>query len=257
MKIYDGHIHIIEDTTLFGRDMTFTWKDLEAYMGKVDRVQLMTAMENDWDSVAINRKFFERLERFPFRDRVWAVYWPHANEVDNTFLVDYDVASIKYHPSVSQLEVDKATDVLDLCEDSGLPLIVHCGRNIKSRIEFCINAYKERDITLIAAHLGGVSPPLVSRALQLLEKEKREGTNFDNFYLDTSSIDVSRLIARAINVMGSKNIIFGTDAPFHELDTLRYSLQQVWEREDVDITSQDMRNVLYQNLDRIHRRRTT
>jgi predicted TIM-barrel fold metal-dependent hydrolase len=82
-----------------------------------------------------------------------------------------------------------------------------------------------------------------------------EDTNdFDNFYLDTASIDVARLIARAINVIGSERILFGTDIPFHEFHVLRYAMQQVWERDDVRITSQDMKNIMYANVERIHRR---
>lgn len=252
MRVHDGHVHIIPDRKLFGRDMTFTWRDFTNHMRKVMRVQLMTAMENDWDSVETNTKFFDSLKNHSLKNRVWAFYWPHANEVEPDFLKRYDVAGIKYHPSVSQLEIHRATAVLDLCEDSGLPLLVHCGRNVMSRIEHCIRAYRERNITIIAAHLGGVSPPLVSRALMILEEELKKNSDLENFYLDTASIDVARLIARAINVIGPRNIIFGTDTPFHEIEVLRHTIQQVWERDDVNITSEDIRNIMYGNLDRIH-----
>ncbi|MGY5879563.1 MAG: amidohydrolase family protein [Candidatus Thorarchaeota archaeon] len=248
MKVIDSHLHICEDEELFGRDMTFTWEDLDSYLGIVSKVQLMTSMENNHDSRQANHRFFKTLKTFSKKDQVLAFYWPHPNEVDPEFLKTYDVAGIKYHPSISQLEVHKAKDVLDLVEDTSLPLIVHCGRNIKSRIEFCLEAYKKRNITIIAAHLGGVSPPLVSRALQILEG----ADDYDNFYLDTSSIDVARLIARAINIMGSERILFGTDIPFHEYPVLKYALQQVWEREDVNVTSQDMKNIMYANVERIH-----
>ncbi len=249
MKVIDAHMHIIEDKELFGRDMTFTWEDLTKYLGVVSRVQLMPAMENYDDSRQINHHFFKQLKAFSLNKQVWGFYWPHANEVDTEIVKTYDVAGIKYHPSVSQLEVDKAHAVLDLAEDTGLPLVVHCGRNVKSRIEYCIEAYKKKNITIIAAHLGGVSPPLVSRALEMIENTD----DFDNFYLDTSSIDVSRLIARAINVVGSERILFGTDTPFHEYHVLKYAMQQVWEREDVKISSQDMKNIMYANVERIHR----
>jgi predicted TIM-barrel fold metal-dependent hydrolase len=250
MRVIDSHLHIIEDKDLFGRDMIFTWDDLTTYLGIVSRVQLMPAMEKDHDSRQVNHNFFKQLKHFSLNKQVWGFYWPHPTEVDSEFLKTYDVAGIKYHPSVSQLEIHKAKDVLDLVEDTGLPLVVHCGRNIKSRIEFCIEAYKKRNITIIAAHLGGVSPPLVSRALEMLE----DTNDFDNFYLDTASIDVARLIARAINVIGSERILFGTDIPFHEFHVLRYAMQQVWERDDVRITSQDMKNIMYANVERIHRR---
>jgi predicted TIM-barrel fold metal-dependent hydrolase len=250
MKTIDSHLHIIEDKDLFGRDVTFTWKDLESYLGIVSKVQLMPSMENNYDSRQVNHQFFKRLMQFSLNKQVWGFYWPHPHEVDNEFIKTYDVAGIKYHPSISQLEINKASAVLDLAEETGLPILVHCGRNIKSRIEYCIEAYKKRNITIIAAHLGGVSPPLVSRALEMLE----EMNDFDNFYLDTSSIDVSRLIARAINVMGSEHILFGTDAPFHEYHVLKYAMQQVWERDDVIISSQDMKNILYANVERIHSR---
>ncbi|MFX1607033.1 MAG: amidohydrolase family protein [Promethearchaeota archaeon] len=248
MKSNDAHLHIIEEEGLFGRDVTFTWKDLEEYLGIVSRVVLMPSMENDYDSRQVNHQFFKQLKKFGHNKQIWGYYWPHAHEVDSEFINTYEVAGIKYHPSISQLEMNKASAVLDLAEDTGLPILVHCGRNIKSRIEYCIEAYKKRNVTMIAAHLGGVSPPLVSRALEMLEQYN----DFDNFYLDTSSIDVSRLIARAINVVGSERILFGTDAPFHEYHVLRYTMQQVWERDDVKISSQDMKNIMYANVERIH-----
>lgn len=248
MKIHDGHVHIIEDAELFGRDMTFTWEELVQHLGKVSRVQLMPAMEKNDNSRIVNSVFFKTLQRFYLKDRVWAFYWPHPHQTTDYFIKNHTVSGIKYHPSVSQLKVHQAKAVLDLCEDYSLPLLVHCGRNAMSRIEFCLQAYRERNITLIAAHLGGVSPPLISRALQLLERT----SDLDNFYLDTSSVDVARLIARAINVIGPKHIIFGTDIPFHEYPVLRYSTQQVWERDDVDVSSEDMRDILYRNLERIH-----
>lgn len=250
MKSIDSHLHINEDKELFGRDLTFTWSDLADYLGIVSRVQLMPSMENDYDSRQVNHEFFKQLNQFSLNKQVWGFYWPHPHEVDSEFIKTYDVAGIKYHPSISQLEINKASAVLDLAEDTGLPILVHCGRNVKSRIEYCIEVYRKKNITIIAAHLGGVSPPLVSRALEILE-----GTNdFDNFYLDTSSIDVSRLIARAINIMGSEHILFGTDIPFHEYHVLRYAMQQVWERDDVKISSQDMKNIMYVNVERIHSR---
>ncbi len=250
MKVIDSHVHIIEDKELFGRDMTFTWADLTSYLGIVSRVQLMPSMENYHDSREVNHLFFKQLKAFSLNKQVWGFYWPHANEVDPEIVKTYDVAGIKYHPSISQLEVHLAKDVLDLVEDTGLPLIVHCGRNIKSRIEYCIEAYKKRNIIIIAAHLGGVSPPLISRALEMLEKI----SDFENFYLDTSSVDVSRLIVRAINVIGSDHILFGTDIPFHEYHVLRYAMQQVWERDDVDISTQDMKNIMFENVEKIHSR---
>lgn len=250
MTVIDSHLHIIEDEELFGKDMIFTWENLREYLGIVSKVQLMPAMENNHDSRKVNHLFFQQLKQFDLKKQVLGFYWPHPNEVDPEFIKMYDVAGIKYHPSVSQLEVHEAKDVLDLVEDTGLPLVVHCGRNVKSRIEYCIEAYKKRNITIIAAHLGGVSPPLISRALDKLEQTN----DFDNFYLDTSSIDVARLIARAINVVGSERILFGTDIPFHEFPVLRFALQQVWERDDVNVTSKDMKNILYANVERIHRR---
>ena len=209
----------------------------------------MPALEKNHSSHQVNHCFFKQLKAFSLKDQVWGFYWPHPNEVDRDFLKTYNVAGIKYHPSVSQLEVHKAKAVLDLVEESGLPLVVHCGRNVKSRIEYCIEAYKNRNITIIAAHLGGVSPSLVSRALEMLENT----SDLENFYLDTSSIDVSQLIARAINVVGSERILFGTDIPFHEYYVLRYVMQQVWERADVTISSQDMKNILFANMERIHK----
>jgi hypothetical protein len=259
MRVIDGHLHIIDDIELFGRDVIFTWNQLNKYMGQVDKVQLMPAMEKHQDSRVINRRFFERLAESPFRERIWGFYWAHAEETrdngdgpDPSIFEDFKpiISGLKYHPSVSQLEMNRAGSILDMAEDRDLPIIVHCGRNEKSRIEHVIDAYKKRSITVIAAHLGGVSPPLVSRALEMLEQHS---SDFDNFYLDTSSIDSTRLLVRAINTVGAKRIIFGTDIPFHDFPVLRYAMQQVWEDDEIEISSSDMRMVFHENVEKIHR----
>jgi predicted TIM-barrel fold metal-dependent hydrolase len=246
-RIADSHIHICAEDWRFGIDLVFTWDDLNGMFssGKIDRASVMPMLSNTDDSLDVNKTFFENLMKCPDRDRVWAYYWPHPAEVDSEFASEKPVAGIKYHPSISQIRIDNAPDVIRVARDNGLPLLVHCGRNVMSRIEPLLTARRrEPSITFIAAHLGGLANELILAALDRIGSL----ANLDNLYLETSGCMNPRILRRAVDVMGADRILWGTDTPFFDHDVSRIVLERT------GLEKGEIRKILYDNAIQVHRR---
>ncbi|MHA2069709.1 MAG: amidohydrolase family protein [Candidatus Thorarchaeota archaeon] len=246
MKSIDAHIHIAEKSWKFGADLLFDWKDLgQAFKEeKLDRAQIIPIVGSTDDSLAVNREFFNKLGQQTYKDRVWAFYWPSPNEVDFEFANRSDVAGIKYHPSISQVRIDQAPDVVNVAQDTGLPLLVHCGRNELSHSKYLLGISRiNPDITFIAAHLGGMTNDLILITLDMIKNER----NRDNVYLDTSGCMNPLIMRKAIDVMGDDRILFGTDLPFYDYEVSRFVLDQT------GIEDSALRKILYENVVKLHR----
>jgi predicted TIM-barrel fold metal-dependent hydrolase len=127
--------------------------------------------------------------------------------------------------------------------DNGFFVLVHCGRGELSSIDYVIEAYKKTKIPFIAAHLGGLSPPLVSHALKALGE-----LGDADIYLDVSSVPVPHLIQRAIEVIGTERIIFGSDIPFHDRDVMLYVFDLL------HLEKNDRNMIQYENLTKLLKR---
>lgn len=244
--VADAHIHICKDDWRFGIDLVFNWNDLYSLFsqGKLQRALVMPMISNTDDSLEVNKEFFAEAAAFKFKDKIWPYYWPHPSQVNSQFAEENNIAGVKFHPSISQRTIDNAPDVLNLAQDRGVPLIVHCGRNQMSRIGYLLTAArKEPDITYIAAHLGGLANELVLAALDLIDNQKR----IDNLYLETSGCMNPKILSRAIKVMGPDRILWGTDLPFFDFEITRFVLERT------EIGKSDMRKILYENVVSIHR----
>jgi predicted TIM-barrel fold metal-dependent hydrolase len=243
--VFDGHLHVNYNPDILGPELVYTFEELEQSLrdNRVDYVQVIPAFENFQKSYPINVELFEKIKASKYRNRLYGLYWPHPGEVVPDFHVNYPVAGVKYHPSVSQLPVSKAEHVLKYASDNGFFILVHCGRGELSSIDYVIEAYKKTELPFIAAHLGGLSPPLVSHALKLL------GELGDvDIYLDVSSVPVPHLIRRAIDVVGADRIIFGSDIPFHDRDVMLYVLDLL------HLDKKDRNMIQFENLSRLLKR---
>lgn len=246
MQVIDAHIHIAERNWRFGADLTFGWDDLgQAFSDEeLIRAQIMPIVGITDDSLAINQEFFYTLNQKPYKDRVWAFYWPNPNEVDFDFASRSDVSGIKCHPSIHRIKVDQMTDVLKVTHDTGLPLLVHCGRDKTSHIDYLLNAYRENpDILFIAAHLGGLANDLILMALDKIEAL----SDRENLYFDTSGCMNPKIMRRAIDVIGEDHVFFGTDRPFFDLAVSQFVLHQT------GLKKSAIQKVLSENILRIHK----
>jgi len=243
--VADAHLHICEEDWRFGIDLVFTWTDLQNLFteGAIVNAVVLPMMSNTDNSMDVNREFFKKLQSQEHRDKIWAYYWPHPHEVDFEFAAGANVSGVKYHPSISQVRIDNAPDVIRAARNNGLPLLVHCGRNQMSRIQYVLTAHRmEPDVVFIGAHLGGLANELILAALDRIDNMPRR----DNLYLDTSGCMNPKIMRRAVEVMGEDRILWGTDLPFFDHRVSRFVLEQT------GLDSKAMRKVLYDNVARMH-----
>jgi hypothetical protein len=243
--IADAHIHICKDDWRFGADLVFTWNDLESRFKnhELSRAVVLPMISNVDDSTTANEIFFKESETFPFRDKIWAYYWPHPHEIAPKMFEENRVDGIKFHPSISQTRIDNASQVIKMASVRNLPLLVHCGRNQISRIDYLITASRiEPDVIYIGAHLGGLANELILAALTQLENNPHS----DNIYLDTSGCMNPRILRHAIDVMGADRILWGTDSPFFDSEVSRFVLQRT------GIQGKELRKIQYENVIKLH-----
>lgn len=244
--IADAHIHICKSELGLGVELTFTWDDLHnMFTDKlIERAVILPTNTNTGNSAKVNNQFFKEVEEFELREKIWPYYWPHPNEVDFEFVERTDVSGIKFHPSISQTTLDNAPEVLRVAQVNDLPLLIHCGRNQMSRMSYILSAAKmEPDITYIGAHVGGLANDIVLTALKLIDESPR----IDNLYLDTSGCMNPKILRRAIDIMGSERILWGTDMPFFDFEITKLVLDRT------EIDNKAKRKILFDNAMSIHK----
>jgi predicted TIM-barrel fold metal-dependent hydrolase len=246
--VADAHIHIVEDDRRFGADLVFTWQDLHTMFveKRIERANVVPMLNNADDSRVVNKQFLEKLSRQEHKNRMWAFYWPHPHEVDDDIAGRADVAGIKYHPSISQVQIDHAPDVVRIARNKGLPLLVHCGRHAISGFEYVLNAYRAQpDVKFIAAHMGGMANELILQALSLISGMSSR----ENLYLDTSGCMNPKILRRGIEVMGEDRVLYGTDLPFFDTEVSNFVLSRV------GLGQKALRKVYHDNIMKLHSKR--
>jgi predicted TIM-barrel fold metal-dependent hydrolase len=224
--IVDGHTHIIPT---LGQDKTseelikFDWSDLEQWLlsEPESKCVVIPKIEQFSNSVALNVEFLERLRTFRQRNRVFPFLWIHPQQLLEEHFKRFIFSGFKLHPSISQMTVVQSENVLDLCEKYEKPLLIHCGRGEKSRIDYILSMNEHYpSVKFVCAHMGGLATDLIVRAFEQLSRCR----SFNNLYLDTSGCFHPKLIEKAVQLMGSNRVIFATDRPFHSYEMSVYAV---------------------------------
>jgi len=144
---------------------------------------------------------------------------------DLTFeqMLDKRVCGVKFHPSVSRCSTDSnlMSKFWKRCEERDLLVLVHCGRDKISNIQYLVTTSKMfSKVNFIGAHLGGNATDIIEKSLDILGKEK-----LDNLFLDISAGKLPRLIKLAVSKIGADKILFGSDVPYADLKISKICLE--------------------------------
>ena len=133
-------------------------------------------------------------------------------EADLDHLMELGLKGVKLHPDVQDFLIDepRAMHVFEMCEDRGLPVLVHTGdyRYDRSNPNRTVNVLKAfPKLKFIGAHFGGWS--IWEDAFGVLSE-------YPNITVDTSSsfhwLDEDKAL-EIIRAYGSERVMFGTDYP--------------------------------------------
>ena len=161
-------------------------------------------------------------------------------------LISLGLKGVKLHPDFQKFEADspKAFAIFEMCEDLGIPVLVHTGDyrydySNPERIARVLRAFPK--LTFIGAHFGGWS--IWDRATALLP-------DFANMRVDTSSSFVwlqKEKVKEIIAAYGPERVLFGTDYPcWNQISELQYM-------ESLGLEKQELEQIYWKNCAKIYR----
>ncbi|MBR2123018.1 MAG: amidohydrolase family protein [Lachnospiraceae bacterium] len=164
---------------------------------------------------------------------------PNSASIDRDMdeLCDLKLHGVKIHPDIQQFRVDdpKIMRVYELCEELGLPVVVHTGDrrydySNPERVAAVLRAFPR--LTFVGAHFGGWS--VWDDARKLLP-------DFPNIIVDTSSsfhwLDPKKAL-EIIRAYGSERVMFGTDYPLWDQGP------EIAFLKNLDLTDAEYENIL-------------
>lgn len=180
--------------------------------------------------------------------RQWVIIHPEQPETfsqADELLSAPHCVGIKIHPEEHQYEIREHGDsMFQLAARHHAVVLAHSGDPYSWPEDLILFANEYPEIQLILAHLGNGGgaagdPTLQVRAIQACEH--------DNVFVDTSSARsiVAGLVEWAVAEIGSKRILFGTDAPLYSTAMQRARI------DSADITEEQKIDILARNAERL------
>lgn len=228
-RIIDVHSHI-GDYPAFGVSQT-----AEELLEEMNRFNIRTSIIFSVD----NRGVLNALEQYDvLRGMVW------VNPKDEK-TVDFlkksrrikNFIGVKLHPLLDgYLPNDPVVyPVVELTRDAGWVILIHCGHPPFS-LPWSIEELAENfpDQKFILGHMGHGHIVYINAAIQVARRRR-------NIYLETSGMPMHSKIKEAVSSVGEHRVLWGSDAPFHDIAVELMRLQAA------DLSESEMRAVLGDN----------
>lgn len=148
----------------------------------------------------------------------WGLVWanphrPHFLEEAIELFDHPKFLGAKLHPLLDAYHPDdpRVHPLVEALIERDLPVLVHCGHPIFTlpwSIEELAVRYPEARIIL--GHMGHGNIIYINGAIDVAERNP-------NVYLETSGMPMHTKIAEAVRRVGPEKVLFGSDAPFHEV----------------------------------------
>lgn len=242
--IVDTHAHVGRSISI-SRALSFS--ELKAIMDKykISKAVVFPNFANVDSCIEKNNAMLKDLSNMKPYDRDYFIPFAwidisHEGYIEHLKSIKEKIYGIKFHPSISQVSLaDKKMDtLLKYCDENEMTMLAHCGRNPISHMKHLLEvADKYKNMTFIAAHLGGNAYDLIEDAL-----ERCKNRSMDNIFLDTSTGRHPDLLRKAIEAIGDERIVFGTDLPYTNMDlNMKYI-------ELCELSPKEYRNIMWYNI---------
>ena len=146
---------------------------------------------------------------------------------------------IKIHPSAGKYDIaDFGDEIFSFCDNNDAVLLTHTGDIGCTAQSFVPFADKYPNAKLILAHLGYSFTGALDLQVNAVKASKS-----DNIYIDCSSAKslLNNLIEWAANEIGPDKILFGTDAPLHNIAMMKQRIEYA------DLNQKDKEDILCMN----------
>ena len=222
--IIDFHTHI-DEAPAFG------WVDppdkIVALLDEagIDRAVAMTYTDFPGLNPDAIDYILDAVDRFPDRLIAFVRLNPNYRDEASAALeagVERGARGLKLHPTTTLAHPagEATVSLLRRCGELGIPALFHCGDDPYTTPQtMAIAAAAAPDTAIVLGHMGGYLH---------VEEAIDAAAGHDNLYLETSAMPYPNLIRTAIDRVGARRVIFGSDGPgcnpALELDKVR-SLQ--------------------------------
>ncbi len=254
MKIIDAHEHFfdnfsLEDTKkyLLDSNKKYNIKGSLISFSFNERIN-HSPFNNDYKN-ALDFTLSFCKEHHNFKMLIW--FLPRSfndiNYLDNFINKNKKyIKGLKFHPYLSELGIDSKECIpfIELARKYSLPILVHTALDEFSNISRLENAaITNKDINFIAAHLE-----LESNNKYCLEVIKRN----KNIYGDTAWVKMENLkYAKKLKIINK--IIFGTDNPIDEDETLSNKIYLDYFQNSIKLSKRDYKKIMYKNALKIYK----
>ena len=257
MKIFDAHCHIYPAmiaqkaaaaTAKFyeglGITLDGTVKTLFEHSGEITMHLVQSVATTQAQVHSVNNFIAREVALYPHRLYGFGTLHPDSTREDIRQLRSLGLHGVKLHPDIQAFQLDDPRNhpMYALCEQEGLPLLLHTGdsrydNSNPNRLLPVLKAYP--GLTVIGAHLGGYS---------VWEEAVEQLAGIPNLYVDCSSCfwKLSKADARRfIRAYGTDQVLFGSDYPMWNVQNeLAFFL-------DLDLTDDELRGILSVNAERV------
>jgi predicted TIM-barrel fold metal-dependent hydrolase len=190
----------------------------------------------------------EACRKFPDRLIPYVYAIPSFEKAVNDEIMDAVVnlgfKGIKVHAGEYTIAEYVIDPVIELAEKLEVPCLIDCvGRysDVKRMAE------KFPKAKIIVAHFG----KYLSTDEKLIDQFINLASMHENIYLDTSGVLLTHKIKEAVQKVGSNRIIFGTDGPHEEPDTVSFAKRELEKIKALKLNPVDEENILGKNILRI------
>ena len=224
-KVCDIHVHLGRSGGIYH---TLHLDEINSFIKKFN-IEHLALFPFELDVNDSNKKILKLSQT---NDKVHGLYWIQKCQVekDVQILEKYigeGYAGVKFHGTYENLPVTNEVykPILEILNKKEGLLLVHTGRfkdgDISSNTSYihALNVAKlYPKIKVIMAHMGGNDTSIVKRAL-------KESKNVQNVWFETSGITTPFRIEIAVEVIGPKRILFGSDVPWCSFRSIYYGVE--------------------------------
>jgi predicted TIM-barrel fold metal-dependent hydrolase len=224
-KVNDIHVHLGHSN---GINNYFLPDQIQNFMKK-NNLENIVLMPFELETNTYNQKIIQLSKE---HESIYGYYWIQKSQLKEDFkilstVLNDKLVGVKFHGSYEKLPISNNIyePILELLNERESKLIIHCGRykdgHIDSNTSYLHGlkiAKKFPKITVILAHMGGNDTTVVKRAVD-------ESKSLQNVYFETSGISTPLRVEYAVEKLGPKRILFGSDFPWCSFKGIYYGVE--------------------------------
>lgn len=153
-----------------------------------------------------NEEIAQICRRHPGRFIGFADHSPatEAGRIHSLLLREYHELGVR---GVGEMEEEPTPELLDVAKELKIPVLIHPPHEHVAPFNDFVPSYP--DVNFIVAHLGSSGSEDFEEHLAAINLAKR----YPNVYLDTSNVVITRYLEIAVEEVGPRKILFGSDEP--------------------------------------------